>query len=145
MTSMLAVPVVLGVAAVLQSGLNRQIARSWGFPVAAGLSGAVLVLVALITITVLRLGGQPAPFTGAVDGPSWWWLLPGVFGFCLVVGLPWAFGKLGASTVFVWMVAGQLIAGLVWDVVSGTRVLGAVTIVGTVLALAGAALVTLGT
>ena len=50
-----------------------------------------------------------------------WWLLPGIFGFCIVVGLPWAVGKAGALPSFVALVGAQMVTSALWDrIVHGT-------------------------
>jgi uncharacterized membrane protein YdcZ (DUF606 family) len=80
---------------------------------------------------------------GELGASGLWILLPGIFGFCLVVGLPLALAQLGAMRVFVVVVASQMAVSGVWDAwvegipPSPLRVLGAA------LALIGAVLVNL--
>jgi bacterial/archaeal transporter family-2 protein len=111
-------PLCIGAAAVLQATMNRRIAESWGLAPTALLN----TLIALLSVAamlgycltagartgLLRVAFEPASF-------RWWWLLPGVFGFAIVVGLPWAVGKAGALPTFVSLVAGQMVASALWD------------------------------
>lgn len=110
----------LGVGAfgVLQAGLNKKVG------VDAGLSGAALVnsLVMLTAIGAffalerLRPDLVPDAFRGRLPGrPEWWWVLPGLSGFFIVFGFPWAIGRIGATTAVVLLIAAQIVAGVVWD------------------------------
>jgi len=67
-----------------------------------------------------------------------YWFLPGVFGFLLVAGLPWAAHHVGTLRVFVGVVAAQMITSLAWDhfaesiPVTATRITGALLAIASV-------------
>lgn len=114
----LIVPLVLGAAGVMQAVLNRHVAASWGLGPASVLNMVIALLLALAFVG--------AAYSGRIDGElgrvsvdlarfRWWWLVPGMFGFGLVAGLPWAISKLGALPVFVGVVAAQMVTSLLWD------------------------------
>ena len=138
------IPVCLGMAAVVQATLNRQVAERWGLAPAALVNTLVATVCTLAFLAYCSLSGSGARegmLRVAFDAASFraWWLLPGLFGFAIVVGLPWAVGKAGALPTFVSLVAAQVVASVLWDrfvdgvPLSASRVLGAVLAVASVL------------
>lgn len=112
--------IVAGCASVIQGGLNRRIAELWGNAPAILINGLSLCVAAVLTIWLASRSDSPfAHLVGARPGaftrPAWWYVLPGLLGFGFLMTLPGAIAKLGATNVFVLIVAGQLLAGLVWD------------------------------
>ncbi len=141
----LLIPGFLGVAAVLQGGLNRQIAAQVGLPSAVLINASVLLLLssALWILACrspatlpafMQLAGHPALFRA-------WWLLPGLLGLALVLGIPYAIPRLGAFPVFLGILVGQMITSLAWDAVLEGRPLTATKLCGAALALVAAVLV----
>jgi len=142
----LLVPVAVGIAAVLQGGLNRQISSSWGLAGAALLNCLVVTTCALLCFVAVRAFPQYFPEIfrwKPAERPSWWYLVPGTLGFFLVIGVPFAIQRIGALRVFLIVFVSQTAAALVWDLVVEKIPLGAGRIVGTLLALAGTILVSL--
>jgi len=138
-------PGLLGVAAVLQGGLNRQIMGAWGLGQAALLNTLVLLAAVGVLLLVARLrpGALPDLFQarGALGDARWWWLVPGLCGFALVTCIPFAIPRLGAFPVFLGILAGQLAASLAWDAVMEGRPLTFPRLCGALLAVAAVALV----
>lgn len=138
-------PGFLGVAAVLQGGLNRQIMGAWGLGQAALLNTLVLLAAVgvLLLVVKLRPSALPELFQGrgGIGDLRWWWLLPGLCGFALVTCIPFAIPRLGAFPVFLGILAGQLIASLAWDAVMEGRPLSLSRLGGALLAVAAVALV----
>lgn len=141
-------PLVIGVAAVVQGGLIRQISFEWGLAGATLLNNFMMLLlsVGLFAWAKAAPGSLPEFFRdpgGAFGDFRWWYPLVGILGLCVVAGIPLAIYKIGAMTFFVAVVAAQIGAGIAWDLfvdqvpVSGTRLVGAA------LAAAGAVLVSL--
>jgi transporter family-2 protein len=142
---MVLLPGFLGMAAVLQGGLNRQIAGPWGLAAAALFNTLVLLAAvgALLAVARLRPAALPELFQvrGALAQVRWWWILPGLFGFALVTGIPFAISRLGAFPVFVGILVGQMITSLAWDALLEGRPLTAARLCGAVLAIVAAVLV----
>ncbi|MCB9777722.1 MAG: DMT family transporter [Alphaproteobacteria bacterium] len=139
------VPLVVGTLAVIQGGLNRMLAERYGLVPVVGLNAVVfgLAIAVLGGVVVARPDWFPASWapTGARWQPKLWHVVPGLCGFALVAGIPWAIGHLGAVRVFVGIVVAQVVASALWDgLVEGTpptplRIAGAVVaILGVVLA-----------
>lgn len=137
------VPFALGIAAVLQATLNRQVAAHNGLAAATALNMAVAGLCAAAfaawcaargdTTGALRWSADPGAFRV-------WWLVPGVVGFLIVLGLPWSVHRIGALSTFVALVGAQMLTSALWDLfvggipLSSTRIAGATcTIAGVVL------------
>ena len=110
--------VVLGVVAVIQAAINRQIALRWGLAPAATLNTGIATVAAAIFLgSFVALGGASFALQSSVRLADfrWYWVLPGIFGFLLVAGIPWAVHHVGALRVFVGIVAAQMVASVVLD------------------------------
>lgn len=128
-------PALLGVAAVLQAGLNRQISTHWGLAGATLFNTVVLLGASLALVVLVRIRPElfPSFFTlkGGLGAIRWWWLLPGLCGLALVGGIPWAISRVGAFPVFLGLLGGQMVMSLLWDAlveghpVTVIRILGA--------------------
>lgn len=138
------VPVVLGGLAVIQGVLNRRLAGGVGLASAAVINNFVLLVAGLSLFAVARWAPQVLPPLFTASNPAWkvpWWIIiPGLCGFGLVTGLPFAISKIGASATFLLLIGAQIIASLLWDMVIEKRQVGMVQLVGALLVLAGAAL-----
>jgi transporter family-2 protein len=140
------IPLAVGAMTVLQGTLNREMSASMGLGSAIFLNSVIVVALGSAFYAVVRLapGALPPIFAGAPDVSrlALWMVVPGIFGFCIIAGIPWAISRLGAARVFVVIVAAQLVVSLLWDAfVSGESV----TLArggGALLALAGVALAT---
>lgn len=136
------IPLFLGALAVLQAALNRKILTHLGLSYAVILNATVLLVIASVFACVLRFGpsGFPPEFRGklALDQFRWWFIVPGCCGFFIVSGVPWSLSKVGALTVFVSLVAAQVVASALWDAafegqpLSPTRIAGGVLAIGAV-------------
>jgi uncharacterized membrane protein YdcZ (DUF606 family) len=145
MSSALLVPLALGIMAVAQVTLNGRVAAQSGLAPAAVLNTLVALSLAVCFAAWCAFRG---PSTGLyrfhvdVSSMHWWWLLPGCFGFSLVVGMPWAALKLGALATFVALIGAQIVASMMWDGwVDGTA-LTLPRVLGAAFAVAGVALTT---
>ncbi|MCC7442105.1 MAG: DMT family transporter [Bdellovibrionales bacterium] len=138
------VTAALGGLTILQAGLNRMIGSRWGLVPAVFLNSLVLILAAsaVYGIAVARPDLFPPLFQdrGGFRSFSWWYLLPGLCGLCLVMGIPWAIGRAGATPVFVTLVAAQMVASLAWDRMVEGQPLSPPRLLGAALAIAGALL-----
>jgi uncharacterized membrane protein YdcZ (DUF606 family) len=142
-TATVVLTLFLGVVAVLQGTLNRLVAKSWGLTSTILFNNMVILVAAsafyLAVKTVPR--AFPESFAGRAEFASfsWYYVLPGLFGFTLVAGIPLAIGAIGALDAFVIMVCAQMATSLVWDGVaegippSWPRVAGAALAVAGVL------------
>jgi uncharacterized membrane protein YdcZ (DUF606 family) len=118
----LVVALVLGVAAVAQATLNRHIAEKTGLAAAAVLN---MLVAAASALAFAVAAGARTPASSTV---GWrfdladfrlWWLLPGVVGFAIVLGLPWVVQRTGALSAFVVLVSAQMLASALWDWCAG--------------------------
>lgn len=141
-------PFLIGALGVLQNTLNRLFAASLGLGAALLINGFVLAACSLSFYLALRFiptdwlpamyRPLPAPRPFAVYD-----LIPGIFGFLIVAAMPWVIQRMGATRVFVVIIAAQIIVSILWDRwVEGMEV-SVWKIAGAALALAGTALASL--
>ena len=138
--------VLAGVFLAAQAPINAQLARGLGLPVAAAafsfLSGAIVLGIA--TLLVTRVQGisldwkAPAP---------WLFVAGGVLGGAYVTIATILIPRVGAAAVMAFLVAGQLLGGLLLDRIGflgmAVREISLGRIAGAVLLVAGALLVRL--
>jgi transporter family-2 protein len=140
------VPMLVGVVSVLQAALNRRIASAWGLLPTTLLNAVVFTSSAALCVLVLRTGKAPVsdwmlPVSLRDLRPLW--LLPGVFGLAIVIGLPWALGRMGALSTFVAMIAAQMVTSVAWDYFVEGVGMSLPRMLGALLTIAGVALVAL--
>ncbi len=99
----------------------------------------------LLFLLVLPVG-TPNVFTRLKEVPVWL-LTAGAMGGALVFGIAWTMPQLGAGTAFVLMIAGQVISGMLFShyglLGSPVEPVSIIKIIGVLLLIAGAAIVTL--
>lgn len=138
--------ILSGAFIAVQAPINAQLARGLGMPVAAAffsfLSGTVVL--GIVTVAMTRTQGisldwkAPAPWLFVVGG-----LLGGFYVTLSTVLVP----RIGAAALMAFLVAGQLIAGMVLDRIGflgfAVREISLGRVAGAVLLMAGALLVRL--
>lgn len=111
--------ITLGLASVLQGGLNRQIATTWGFTATAFFNTLVLLVATAILYIVSRRYPMILPEAlrerNGFSSFSWWYLIPGLCGLYIILGIPLVISKIGALNLFLGFVAAQLVGSLIWD------------------------------
>ncbi len=113
---------VAGIATVVQAGLNRSLGERWGLAWALVVNSMVVLIFSLVFWGITRVQPQWfSPFFHATEDASreglfeWKALIPGLCGFLIVLGIPFAIPRLGAVSVFLAVVAFQLLMSLAWD------------------------------
>jgi len=110
------------------------------------MGNAMFWTIGAITAIIIGLTGwDPAVFTRLKEVPLWL-LTAGVMGGLLVFGIAWTMPRLGAGPAFVLLIAGQVISGMIFShfglLGSPVEPISMVKIVGVVLLISGAAIVT---
>ena len=110
---------LIGAVAVVQGGVNRKITTDWGLSGAIFLNSLLVLIVAVLFVAACKLTPQyfPESFAAKFDTSTfkWWYFLPSICGFIIICAIPAFIPKIGASSVFLCMVIGQLIFSLIWD------------------------------
>ncbi|MCP3063840.1 DMT family transporter [Myxococcus sp. K38C18041901] len=138
------VPLLCGLAVVAQGGLNKRFAGQWGL-LSAVLMNMVVATVATFAVyavarTVPGLWPEAGAAEGRFSGFTPWHLLPGLCGVVIVVGMPWAIGRLGAVQSVLLLMAAQLVTSLIWDAMVEGRPATTARVLGSAVAFAGAAI-----
>ena len=136
--------VVIAIVGGALVSLSRQLNGRLSLATSAMHASAWNHLVGLAFITVLGLlaGGL---FLGDPWAAPWWAYLGGPVGFVFIAGSSWAVTRIGAAQTALMIIAGQMIFGVVLDLLRGidgttwARVLGVVLILaGMIIAQGGA-------
>ncbi|MBL8578775.1 MAG: DMT family transporter [Mesorhizobium sp.] len=103
-----------GAFLAVQAPINAQLARGLGLPIAAAafsfLSGAIVL--AVVTFVVMRSQGISLDLRAP---PAWLFVAGGVLGGSYVTIATILIPRLGAAAVMAFLVAGQLLAGILLD------------------------------
>ncbi|MGB0452929.1 MAG: DMT family transporter [Bacteriovoracaceae bacterium] len=109
----------IGAVTVLQGGVNRKITSEWGLSGAIFLNSFTLVFVAAFFVWICSYAPQlfPESFPAKFQKSTFrmWYLIPSVCGFIIICGIPALIPKVGASSVFLCIVIGQLFFSVLWD------------------------------
>lgn len=138
--------IMAGAFAVLQTGINKIMSETWGFSSALLLNGLVFLVFNFILFGLVW--AQPRWFPsgyllqGQLSDFKWLWVLPGIFGFFLVMGLTVASQKIGAVPTFVISIAAQIIVSITWDTLVDSKPVTMMKLTGAVLTFAGAFIAT---
>ncbi len=138
--------VVAGAFIALQAPINAQLARGLGFPLAAAAASFVAGAAVLVVITAALSQAQGVSIAWRVP-PLWMFIAGGCLGAayvtCAIILTP----KLGTAATMAFIVAGQLLAGLLIDHMGyfglAVREVSFGRVTGAVLLLAGALLIRL--
>lgn len=139
--------IVAGAFGVWQAGMNKVVADSLGFTFSLVFNGFFFLFFNLIffAYVLAKPGMLPAEFTvqWALNEFRWWWVVPGLMGFILVMGLAVSIGRIGAVQTFVISIAAQIFASVAWDMFAGDQEVNKMRLVGAGLTLVGAVVATL--
>lgn len=125
----------------IQAGINGALARKTGSPMFA--ATVSFLIGTLFLLAIVPLVGNAMPKWADVRETPWWVWSGGLVGAVYVVLVIMAVQKVGASTLIVFVVAGQMIASLIIDhfgligfpevAVNGKRLMGAGLLIAGVL------------
>jgi transporter family-2 protein len=110
------------------------------------MGNAIFWTIGAVTAIVIGLTAwDPAVFQALRDVPLWL-LTAGAMGAALVFGIAWVIPHIGAGTLFVLLIAGQVIAGMILShfglLGSPLQPITMMKVLGVVLLVAGASIVT---
>ena len=141
---LIALMLLIGFVLTLHLAMNAQVGVAVKNP---RMGNAIFWTIGAITAILIGLTGwDPTVFTRLKEVPVWL-LSAGIMGGALVFGIAWTMPQLGAGTAFVLMIAGQVISGMLFShfglLGSPVEPVSMVKILGVVLLVTGAAIVTL--
>ncbi len=140
----LLVSLSIGGLAVLQAGLNRQIASQMGLSTAVLINSVFLLLVTSLFWAICSFYPQlfPDSFRSQFSWEQlrWWQFIPALCGFALITGIPGLIPKLGAAGVFLCVVVGQLTFSFLWDLAIEQRPFETQRLIGILVAILGMAI-----
>lgn len=112
------VPLFIGCIGILQGALNRVMTNDIGLTWMALLGNVVTLLVCVAFYFFVKANPEIFPdFVRLKDFQfKWWYVIPGIFGFLFVVGLPLGIYQVGAVKTTVGLIAAQMVTSVLWDV-----------------------------
>lgn len=113
MSLLLLAALLVGMGLPLQAGINAQLRIGLGHPLLAALVSFAVGTVALAAaMLLLRVGFPPA---GTLSQISWWQWTGGLIGAVYIFAAVLLAPRLGATALVAAIVAGQMVASLVYD------------------------------
>lgn len=137
-------PLLLGTAVVIQGTLNFHLSSAWGLPTVVLVNGTVFFLACVFLYFLARHQPQLLPHFFQIKNVAaipWYFWIPGLCGFSLVLGVPMAIQNLGATPTFVLIVSAQVLCSFFIDWIHLKQPLSLVRLSGALLVLAGVVLV----
>lgn len=141
---LIALMLLIGFVLTLHLAMNAQVGVILKNP---RMGNAIFWTIGAATAILIGLTGwDPTVFSRLKEVPLWL-LTAGIMGGALVFGIAWTMPQLGAGTAFVLLIAGQVISGMIFShfglLGSPLEPISMIKVVGVVLLIAGAAIVTL--
>ncbi|AYF44097.1 PF04657 family protein [Halobacteriovorax sp. BALOs_7] len=111
------VPVLIGFIGILQGALNRVMTQDIGLTWMALLGNFVTLVVCIGFYFFAKANPEFFPdFVRLKEFQfKWWYVIPGIFGFLFVVGLPIGIYQVGAVKTTVGLIAAQMVTSVMWD------------------------------
>lgn len=135
---------IIGFVLTLHLAMNAQVGVIVKNP---RMGNALFWTIGAITAIIIGLTGWDPVFFSRLKDVPLWLLTAGIMGGALVFGIAWTMPQLGAGTAFILMIAGQVISGMIFShfglLGSPVEPVSAMKILGVILLVAGAAIVTL--
>lgn len=128
-------PLIVGFSIVLQGTLNRAYSGNIGMGSAIFMNGVVFFVASMIYWYFNRMAGFD---WGQI---TFWHVLPGLFGFLIVLLTPLSIGAIGGTLTFALIIASQLILSLVIETLQTKAMPSMAVIVGVVLLIVGSVVI----
>ena len=113
------VPLLIGILGILQGALLKNVALEIGVAHAILIALSIYFFLGIVLFILVSNNPQILPDFYAVKYPltyyKWWYLVPGLLGFFIVLFFPQAMNQLGAVKVTILIIAGQIITSTLWD------------------------------
>lgn len=113
------IPLAVGIAGILQGGVNEKISKDIGLAhgLMVGNTFVLILSILLIILTIKYPHIFPEYFKLKASFSTFrpWYLLPGLFGFIIITGIPMSIVKIGAIKTTVLIVVAQMITSIIWD------------------------------
>jgi len=111
-------PLLLGAIGIIQGGLNRSMSNYIGLSWMLILGNVITLIICIALFFIVK--ASPSTFPDFVKVKEltfkWWFIVPGIFGFIFLSGLPLAIYKIGAVKATVGMIAAQMVTSVFWDI-----------------------------
>lgn len=140
------IPMVLGLTVVTQGAINRRVGADFGLSSAVFLNAFLFFVLSGILLLWAKLAPHQVPEYWRIkdlnmDQARWWYLIPGLCGFLLVLGVPMSLQANGPSKTFILLIASQVVVSLLFEIFIFSTPISNMKLIGALLAAIGAAMV----
>ncbi|SEK92605.1 transporter family-2 protein [Parapedobacter koreensis] len=133
---------VIGAVLALHLSMNAQVGVILRNP---KVGNAVFWVIGAITAIIIGLTAHDSESLNRLKDVPLWLLTAGAIGATLVFGIAWAIPQLGAAPAFLLMIAGQVVAGMVFShyglLGSPIEPISWIKVLGVILLISGAGIV----
>ena len=131
---------------ILQGAINRLVAKDIGIAQTTLVTSllALILSIALFYFIKVKPSYFPSLFhvKTTLNDFKWWYIIPAIFGICIITLIPVTIYKLGAVKVTVGLIAAQMVTSIFWDIMVEKIPITPTKIVGILLAAASVAVLT---
>lgn len=114
------IPLAVGMAGILQGGLNGKLSKEIGLMQGLLIGNTLVLIISFALIFLVAKFPDAFPEYFRLKAPllsfKWWYLIPGLCGFIIITGLAIGMVKLGAVKTTVLIVVAQMVTSIVWDI-----------------------------
>jgi uncharacterized membrane protein YdcZ (DUF606 family) len=143
---LLLLPLFVGLSVVTQGVLNQKANLYWDFATNLFVNALVFLVVSVALLFVAKVYPEWCPDylkprAFELDKFKWWFLIPGICGFFIVLGVPWSLETNGPSKTFIVLVVSQIILSLLLEKFVFAAPVSTLKLAGAIVAAVGASIV----
>lgn len=114
------IPIAVGIAGILQGGFNLKMSTPLGLVHSVFIGNILVLLYSIVFYFIVSKSPENFPDFFRIKAPltsfKWWYIVPSLCAFIIILGIPIGISRLGAIKVTVLIVVAQMMTSIFWDV-----------------------------